>query len=220
MAGIFPEYYASCITEIKESFLQQLHIKAIWLDIDNTISLVDDPLPTPDAEAWIRQMQASGYILGVVSNNDPPRVEPFARSLGLYFRAHAQKPSPDGYRLLGLAVLRLRGVRLLRRFLQRLIIQNNPVLGQEEVDILLFLQHLFFLLVHGFSSLRVSVYSPRLWRTASYSRIAAAALAFREEIWPLMGMLTRKSQFSRTRRLIPLPSLPMTMAAGPFRSAP
>lgn len=100
MAGIFPEYYASCITEIKESFLQQLHIKAIWLDIGNTISLVDDPLPTPDAEAWIRQMQASGYILGVVSNNDPPRVEPFARSLGLYFRAHAQKPSPDGYRSL------------------------------------------------------------------------------------------------------------------------
>ena len=34
-----------------------------------------------------------------------------------------------------------------------------------------------------------------------------------------MGMLTRKSQFSAARRVMPSPSLPMTMAAGPFRSA-
>ena len=57
------------------------------------------------------------------------------------------------------------------------------------------------------------------WRTASYSRMAAAAEAFREEMRPFMGMLTRKSQFSETRRVMPLPSEPMTMAAGPFRSA-
>ena len=56
-------------------------------------------------------------------------------------------------------------------------------------------------------------------RMASYSRMAAAADAFREEICPFMGMLTRKSQFSATRRLMPSPSEPMTMAAGPLRSA-
>ena len=49
--------------------------------------------------------------------------------------------------------------------------------------------------------------------------MAAAADAFREEMCPFMGMLTKKSQFSATRRLMPSPSEPMTMAAGPFRSA-
>ena len=57
------------------------------------------------------------------------------------------------------------------------------------------------------------------WRTASYSRIAAAAEALRELSLPFMGMRTSTSQVWATRRLMPSPSLPMTMAAGPFRSA-
>ena len=52
-----------------------------------------------------------------------------------------------------------------------------------------------------------------------YRSMAAAALAFSEDIFPFMGMLTRKSQFSATSRLMPSPSEPMTMAAGPLRSA-
>ena len=58
-----------------------------------------------------------------------------------------------------------------------------------------------------------------LCRTASYSMIAAAADALRDEILPFMGILTLKSQLSETRRLMPCPSLPMTMAAAPLRSA-
>ena len=60
---------------------------------------------------------------------------------------------------------------------------------------------------------------PSLCRSASYSSTAAAADALRELMRPFMGMLTRKSQLSRTRRPIPSPSLPMTMAAGERRSA-
>ena len=44
--------------------------------------------------------------------------------------------------------------------------------------------------------------------------MAAAAEALSEEILPFIGMLTRKSHFSRTSLVIPSPSLPMTMAAG------
>ena len=62
-------------------------------------------------------------------------------------------------------------------------------------------------------------YPPIRWRTASYSSTAAAAEAFRELILPNMGMETVKSQVSVTRRPMPSPSLPMTMAAGPFKSA-
>ena len=70
----------------------------------------------------------------------------------------------------------------------------------------------------GFLTRRAEAYSPR-WRTASYSRMAAAALALRELSLPFMGMLTLKSHCWETRRPMPSPSLPMTMAAGPFRSA-
>ena len=49
--------------------------------------------------------------------------------------------------------------------------------------------------------------------------IHAAAEAFSDEIRPFMGICTVTSQFFRTKGLIPSPSLPMTMAAGPLRSA-
>lgn len=100
MAAIFPDYYANGVSKIGERFLQDRQIQAIWLDIDNTISLVDDPLPTPEAREWISKMQTAGYTLGVVSNNDLQRVQSFAESMGLLFQAHAQKPSPTGYQTL------------------------------------------------------------------------------------------------------------------------
>ena len=49
--------------------------------------------------------------------------------------------------------------------------------------------------------------------------LAAAADALRDEMLPFMGILTLKSQRSETRRLMPSPSLPMTMAAALLRSA-
>ena len=47
---------------------------------------------------------------------------------------------------------------------------------------------------------------------------AAAVEAFREFTCPCMGMLTRKSQFSVTRRPMPSPSEPMTRHTAPLRS--
>ena len=97
MSRFFPQYYTESVSCIGEVFLARHDIRAILLDIDNTISLVDDPLPTPEALLWIRRMRARGYALGLVSNNDPPRVESLAQALELPFVAHAQKPSPDGF---------------------------------------------------------------------------------------------------------------------------
>ena len=88
----------------------------------------------------------------------------------------------------------------------------GAVFRQDLVHGILPSARLFHFIGHG--------YSP-YWRclTASYSTTAAAAEALRELSCPFMGMDTRKSHCSRTRRPMPSPSLPMTMAAGPFRSA-
>ena len=53
---------------------------------------------------------------------------------------------------------------------------------------------------------------------ASNMRIPAATETLKESTCPAAGMLTRKSHFSRTRRCMPAPSLPMTMQTFPLRS--
>ena len=97
MAGFYPDFYADSLKSITAEFLSGKGIEAIWLDIDNTISLVDDPAPTPEGAQWVERMKNEGFIIGLVSNNDPERVEPFAESLGLIYISHAEKPKPQGY---------------------------------------------------------------------------------------------------------------------------
>src|SRR5690554_1673517 len=52
----------------------------------------------------------------------------------------------------------------------------------------------------------------------SYISTPAATEAFKDDIRPSMGILTRKSHFSLTSRPRPLPSLPTTRARGPVKS--
>ena len=68
------------------------------LDIDNTLTTHDNPVPAPGVEAWVAGMQAAGISLCLVSNNHPPRVAPFAERLGLDFVCEGKKPLTKGYR--------------------------------------------------------------------------------------------------------------------------
>ena len=64
----------------------------------------------------------------------------------------------------------------------------------------------------------VTFYYLFLCLTASYITIPADTDAFSDVTLPFIGIFTRKSQFFLTSSLIPNPSLPMTMAIGPFKS--
>src|SRR5699024_303316 len=59
-------------------------------------------------------------------------------------------------------------------------------------------------------------YSPNgcLFRKTSYKSILHATDALRDDSLPFIGRLTVQSHFSFTRRLIPFPSLPLTIALG------
>jgi hypothetical protein len=50
-------------------------------------------------------------------------------------------------------------------------------------------------------------------------QIEAATEALSEDKAPAIGIDTKKSHFSRTRREMPSPSEPITRATGPFRFA-
>ncbi len=73
--------------------LNSLGIRALILDIDNTLVTYDDPKPTESVAAWLDTMHSSGVQTAFVSNNHAPRVEAFCEGLDCYFHADAMKPS-------------------------------------------------------------------------------------------------------------------------------
>ncbi len=61
-------------------------------DIDNTLVTYDDAEPTEELRDWLNRMRDSGITIAFLSNNKPPRVERFNRSLGYIAHADAGKP--------------------------------------------------------------------------------------------------------------------------------
>jgi HAD superfamily phosphatase (TIGR01668 family) len=86
------------VWDIPAAFFRENGIKAVLLDIDNTLSTHNDKTPFPQALVWIDEMKAAGILLLLVSNNHPPRIAPFAEKIGLPFVAEAKKPLSSGYK--------------------------------------------------------------------------------------------------------------------------
>lgn len=81
------------IYEITPDALTADGIKALILDIDNTLVTYDDPKPTESVGKWLDSMHKAGIQTAFVSNNHPPRVKGFCEGLGCYYHADARKPS-------------------------------------------------------------------------------------------------------------------------------
>ena len=82
---ITPEYVFKDVTHITPEFLAGKGIRALVLDIDNTLT-ADRSQELPDEVAgWLAQMKAAGVGLTIVSNGAEKRVRPFARKLGLAY---------------------------------------------------------------------------------------------------------------------------------------
>lgn len=81
------------IYEITPEYLASLGIKALILDIDNTLVTYDDPKPTEPVLDWLCGMNKAGIKTAFVSNNHKQRVEEFCLELDSYWHADAGKPS-------------------------------------------------------------------------------------------------------------------------------
>lgn len=91
-----PKFSFRRITDIPLSFFVSLGVRALILDVDNTLTTHDNPVPASGVIEWLEEMKAAGIKMIILSNNSPGRVEPFAESLGLDFAAKARKPLPQG----------------------------------------------------------------------------------------------------------------------------
>lgn len=91
-----PEYLFQDITHITPEFLRQQGIRALLLDVDNTLTAHGSQQLSRPVADWLAQMKAQGVRMVIVSNNLRRRVEPFARQLGLEYISMGCKPLPGG----------------------------------------------------------------------------------------------------------------------------
>lgn len=75
---MFGHYY-----EITPEFLLSIGVRALLIDIDNTLAPYEQPDPDDRIRAWFASLQEHGIRAALVSNNHKPRVEQFNRTLGL-----------------------------------------------------------------------------------------------------------------------------------------
>jgi len=98
MAIFFPDYLTEKVVTLTPEKLTALGISALLLDVDNTLTTHDNPVPYDGVMDWLESLKQAGFALVIVSNNHPERVEPFAKLLGLPYVADGAKPLPTGYR--------------------------------------------------------------------------------------------------------------------------
>lgn len=93
-----PDYHLQSLLQIDLDFLKKAGLRALVLDVDNTLTTHGNPVPAAGVLEWIGEMRAEGLPMLIVSNNSHERVEPFARLLGLEFVSRGAKPLPAGFR--------------------------------------------------------------------------------------------------------------------------
>lgn len=108
MAIFRPTGTLHCITDLTLDLVQAFGIRAMILDVDNTLAAHGSQAPFDGVLGWTEQMKKAGIHLIVVSNNYEERVAPFAEKINLPFVSFACKPSPLGY----LRAKKLAGVRV------------------------------------------------------------------------------------------------------------
>ena len=80
---MMPDYMFRTFDEITPAFLQELGVKAILADIDNTLAPYEQPEPDEKLTAWIKSLSDAGITIAFISNNDRERIELFNKTLGV-----------------------------------------------------------------------------------------------------------------------------------------
>ena len=89
---LLPDYIFPTYRDVTADFLKSIGIKALLIDIDNTLAPYEQPEPDDRIKAWFKSLEENGIKSALISNNHPPRVELFNKSLGLPAYADSGKP--------------------------------------------------------------------------------------------------------------------------------
>ena len=98
-----PEYIFRRVEAIRPEFLAQKGIRALVLDVDNTLTADGSQVLEDSVRAWLAEMRGGGHQPDHRIQQHGKRVQPFAERIGLAWVSMACKPLP-----LGLMVARRR----------------------------------------------------------------------------------------------------------------
>ena len=87
-----PTFMFAHYDDITVEFLQAHGIRALLIDIDNTLAPYEQAEPDDRVRAWFRELRENGIGVALVSNNHAPRVEKFNETLGLPAYPDSKKP--------------------------------------------------------------------------------------------------------------------------------
>lgn len=97
MALRYPTRMLHRITDVSPDILAKMKVRAVLLDVDDTLSAHGSQTPYPGSVEWASELLQRGFRLMILSNNTRDRVAPFAKQYGLPFLTFAVKPLPVGY---------------------------------------------------------------------------------------------------------------------------
>lgn len=98
MLSLFlPDYMFDKVTDISPKFLLSIGIRAVFVDIDNTLAPYEAPEPNEQVKRWFADLELHGIKAALMSNNDETRVRRFNRELRLPAYFNCGKPSTKCY---------------------------------------------------------------------------------------------------------------------------
>lgn len=89
---LFPDSRFESIYDIDLKALESYGIKALILDLDNTIVARDSSIATEELKQWLTHIKEQGFKACIVSNNWKQRVSGIAKQVDLPLVARAVKP--------------------------------------------------------------------------------------------------------------------------------
>lgn len=87
-----PDYMLQRFDDVTPEFLESIGVRALIIDIDNTLAPYEQAEPDERICAWVENMQKHGVQMTLMSNNDRERVELFNRDLKLPAYYKSGKP--------------------------------------------------------------------------------------------------------------------------------
>lgn len=97
MSVLKPDYYYADIYAIDLGQLQRRGVRALLIDLDNTLLPRDDDTIPQRLRAWVANVKAAGCEICMVSNNWHDRVSRVSGELEIAYVSKALKPFPFAF---------------------------------------------------------------------------------------------------------------------------
>ena len=91
-----PHFMVEAVYDLKPDQLREHGIRAVLVDLDNTLIAWNNPDGTPELRAWLDEMTEADIPVVVVSNNKYERVERAVANFHVDFVSRAMKPFTKG----------------------------------------------------------------------------------------------------------------------------